>query len=205
LQAIIFLGLTAAAIHGVLWVLVQRYLGWKFSEGAGSLPQGWSAITLSATMTLPLVLLPPLYARFTHSAVVLSGHLPASLCVVFFAGVGHLFLYGSKGTPGARNIILPIGAPPDVYQALKMEFVYALTHFSSIVLVYRLVLNSQPGSLKVPVVFPVVVSTLVWLSAVCISTFLKYPDSLADKGWAEVRGVVHGLMLTIALEGGMLM
>lgn len=208
LQLVIFLGITAAAFHGVLWILTEKAFGWRFGEGEGeSQPQGWPAIALSVTMTIPLVLLPPLYARITRTAVVLPGHSVASWFVVVVAAAGHLFLYGSKALnwQGMRNAILPTGAPPDFRKAAKMELAYALTHFGSIVSVYRVALNSQLGPMKVPVVVPVAISTLVWFSAVCISIFLKYPESLADKGWAEVRGVVHALMLTIALEGGMLM
>jgi hypothetical protein len=34
---------------------------------------------------------------------------------------------------------------------------------------------------------------------------LRYPGSLHDRSWIQVRGVLAGLILSVALEGGMLL
>jgi hypothetical protein len=86
-----------------------------------------------------------------------------------------------------------------------METIYAFTHFCSIVLIYRIVLIARVGPMNASVIFPTLISALVWLSGVGIFLFFTYPNSLDDIKWVEVRGIVHGLMLTVVLEGGMLM
>src|SRR5258708_23881436 len=66
-QAILFIGLAAAAAHGLLWSLAESIFSWHFKAGGGaSLPHGGSAVVLSATMTVPLLYLPALYGRITH-------------------------------------------------------------------------------------------------------------------------------------------
>ena len=206
LQTILFLGLAAAALHGVLWLLAERAFRWNFDAGAESLPHGWSAVALSLTMTIPLVLLPPLYARFTYIQVVPPGHWVAALFVLLFAAVGHVFLYGAKAInfPGIRNILFPLNSAPSRYRALQSEFAYAATHFGSIALVYRVVVWSRVGPLNVATILPALISAIFWFSAVSIFIFL-YPDSLASKEGTGVRGVLNALMLTITLQGGMLM
>jgi hypothetical protein len=206
LQAVLFLGMAAAAIHGVLWALIERGFHWKFGGGGTSLPQGWSAVVLSATMTVPLVLLPPLYSRVTHIQMVLPGHVLAACLVVISAAVGHLFLYGAKSLrfPGIRNLVFPLGSGPNRGRAIAMESIYALTHFSSIVLIYRVVVGSRVGPLNGETFVPVLISASVWLFGTWIFINLKYPDSLTDKTWIEIRGVIHATILAVTLEGGML-
>jgi len=208
LQAVLFVGLAASALHGILWALAERTFHWNFGAGGGdSLPSGWSAVILSLTMTIPLVCLPPLYAWFMHSQLVLPGHVFASFCVVGSAASAHIFLYGAKSInfPGIKNIIFPLNSTVNWRRALLMESVYAAAHFSSVVLVYKVLIESRSGPLTARVVFPVLISAAVWLSGACIFIFLKYPDSLVDKRSVEVRGIIHALMLILTLEGGMLM
>jgi hypothetical protein len=33
---------------------------------------------------------------------------------------------------------------------------------------------------------------------------LRYPGSLTERSWIQVRGVISGMILLVALEGGML-
>jgi len=209
LQTILFIGFVAAAGHAVLWSSAERFMfHTKFGAGGGdSLPEGWSAVVLSLTMTIPLVLLPPLYERVSHSQIVLPRHLYAACFVVVFAAIGHIFLYGAKliHFRGVRNLIFPVGSGPDRRRALLMETIYAATHFGSTVLIYRIMVDARLGSLGAMVVYPSLVSASVWLSGVCVSIFLQYPDSLVDKRSIEVRGIIHALMLVVAVQGGMLM
>ncbi len=208
LLTILFLGLAAAAAHGILWALSERVFHWHFGAGGGtSLPQGWSAVLLSATMTVPLVLLPPLYAWLTHGGFVPRGHLLASCFVVVCAAIAHIILYGAKPIRfiGLKNLIFPLGSPPNRLRALQMESIYAIMHFGSIVLIYRAVVICQAGPLNTTPIFPTLISAAVWFFGVSVFINLKYPESLADRDWIQVRGVIHALMLTVALQGGMLM
>jgi hypothetical protein len=205
-QTILFLGLAAAAAHGVLWAIAQQVFRWKFGAGGGtSLPEGRSAVVLSATMTIPLVLLPSLYTRLTHQSLLVADHKLAAWFVVFFAAIGHIFLYGAKALkfPGMRSLISPLHSRRPWKDAIFMEFVYAVTHFSSIVLVYRLIVRPQHGPLYA--VYVALISAGVWFSCDCVSIFLNYPGSLREKRLIEVRGLINALMLTVTLEGGMLM
>ncbi len=209
LQAILFIGLAAAAAHGLLWSLAESIFGWQFKGGGGaSLPQGPSAVVLSATMTVPLLWLPPLYARMTHTRLVPAQHLLAACLVVLFAALGHLIIYGVDvgrlRFAGVRHFVLPWSLRGNWKRALLMEFLYAATHFSSIVLTYRIVVGSL-RPLGAAIIYAILVPSMVWLFCDYVGIFLNYPGSLTQKRLIEVRGVINALMLTITLQGGMLM
>jgi hypothetical protein len=207
LQVILFLGVAAAAFHGILWLLSERLFHWKFHAGGGALPQGWSAVALSLTMTIPLVVVPPLYSRMAHVTIVQLGHPVAACFVIIVAAVGHVFLYGANliEFKGIRNVVMPLSAVPSRGRAFGMECIYAATHFSSIALVYRVIVQSRVGPLSASMTVPVVISAMVWLSAVSVFIFVRYPDSVSDKSGIEVRGILNALTLTITLQAAMLM
>lgn len=207
LQAILLIGVAVAIAHGLLWALVERLFDWRFGAGGGSsLPYGWSAAVLSLTMTVPLITLPPLYDYLFQSAIVLPGHWLAGCLIVTFSALGHILLYGAKPIHfvGLRNILFPLGVTK-WNRALAMELVYALIHFCSIALLYRIVVYSRIEPLTANTILPVVISGSMWLSGVAIFIFLKYPASLTESKWIEVRGVIHAAMLMLSLTGGMLM
>ena len=206
-QAVLFLGIAVAIAHGLLWLAAERLFDWHFRGGGGtSLPQGWSAVVLSLTMTIPLVVFPLLYERLAHASIVLPGHWLAGCFIIVGSAFGHLLLYGSRAVqfPGFRNLIFPLGVF-EWRRALSMESIYAVVHFSSIVLLYRVVVDSQLAPLTASAVLPALIAGLVWFSSVCIFIFATYPESLVDKKSIEVRGVLHAIMLMITLTGGMLM
>jgi hypothetical protein len=205
LQTILFLGVGAAVLHGILWIFVERACKWTYKEGE-SLPRGWPAVVLSLTMTIPLVSLPPLYARLTDTQIVPEGYLLPAFLIIVCSAAGHIILYGTDAIRfiGIRNIIFPLDSPPSRIRAVGSEIAYASIHFGSIVFVYRLVTESRAGPLSLTVFFPALISALVWLSSVCVFIFV-YPASVTQKGGMELRGVLNGLMLCITLLGGMLM
>lgn len=208
LYTILFLGLMAAVCHGVLWSLVERVLSWSFGAGGGdSLPQGWAAAILSATMTIPLVMVPALYQRVSHNHVLLPRHFVAAIVIIVLAAFAHLWLYGAKAISftGIRNIVFPLGSPPNLGRAILMESIYSVTHFTSIVLPYRIVVGSALNPLDASVLSSTALSALVFFFGVNIFILLRYPDSLVDKTWIQVRGIIAGLLLMVALQGGMLM
>jgi hypothetical protein len=206
-QAILIIGLTAGAAHGVLWTLIEKMFHWSHHEGpASTMPQGWSAALLSATMTVPLVFLPPLYGSLFGIQVVQSGHMFASCSVIAGAAIGHLLLYGIKsiGFPGIRRMIFPADST-SLWRALVMELTYAIVHFASIVLIYRFILNVCFGQPNESIAVPTLLSASLWLLGVTVFYWLKYPDSLTDDKTLEMRRVINGLMLMLTLQGGMLM
>lgn len=208
LYTILFLGLVAAICFGVSWSLVERRFGWSFGAGGGdALPEGLSAVVLSLTLTIPLVLVPPVYQRFVQTPVVPPRHYVAGLAVIILAAIGHLFLYGSRmiGFPGMRTIVFPLGSPAHLGRAVLMEMIYCATHFGTIVLPYRIIVWSQYGHLDASVVLNTALPAVVCFFGITIYILVKYPGSLVDKTWIQVRGVVAGLLLLVTLEGGMLM
>ena len=48
-----------------------------------------------------------------------------------------------------------------------------------------------------------VLSTLLFLFGVSVFILVRFPDSLTDRTWIQVRGVIGGLLLMFALSGGM--
>jgi hypothetical protein len=206
MQAIFMIGILAAIAHAVLWALSERLFGWNFGGGGASLPQGLSAVVLSLTMTIPLIVVPALYERLFHTGIVCPGHWLGGALILVFSAFGHLILYGSKTVQfvGLRNLIFPLDASV-WYRALPMELIYAVVHFSSIVLLYRVVVGAHSGPLTIRALLPAFIACAIWLSAVSIMIFLKYPDSLVDQKWIEVRGVLNAIILMITMAGGMLM
>ena len=208
LFTILFLGLLAAVCHGVAWSLAELWFGWSFGAGGGdALPEGASAVVLSLTMTLSLVLVPPVYQKLAETSVVLPRHYFAAVAVIVLSAFGHLVMYGSRaiGFSGIRNIISPLGAPAHLSRAIFMELIYCVMHFGLIVLPYRVIVWSQFGSLDASVLWSTALAAIVWFFGINIFILLRYPGSLTDKTWIQVRGVIAGLLLVITLDGGMLM
>ncbi len=204
LQAILWIAIAVAMAHSVLWALAERLFGWNFREGI-LLPQGFSAVVLSLTMTAPLIFGPPLYEHLFRTRVIVSRHWVGGALIMVFSALGHLILYGSKTIQfvGFRNLISPLGIPGG-YRALPMELIYALVHFSSIVIVYRIVVGTQSSPLTVRALLPAFIACLIWLSCDSIFIVLKYPASLADGQIILLRGFLNASTLMMTLAGGML-
>ena len=86
-----------------------------------------------------------------------------------------------------------------------MEALYCFVHFGSIVFVYQAAIETRlwPALLAVP--FKTLTAGLVFMCATSGYIMIKYPESLNDPRAVELRGVVSGIALSIALLGGMLM
>src|ERR1700674_5459421 len=66
LATVLILGVCTAIAYGVLWQAFENIFGWKYGAGGhGRLPQGWAAVALSFSVTLPLVLIPLPYQAAT--------------------------------------------------------------------------------------------------------------------------------------------
>jgi hypothetical protein len=207
LYTILFLGLLVAIVHGILWSIIERMFHWDFGAGGGeSLPKGWQAVILSATMSIPLVLLPMFYERLTQTKMLVQGHSLAAIVVAICAALAHLLLYGTTSPyfRGLKNIIFPLEATLNWRRAILMELVYAIIYFGSIVLPYRIIVGFGQGILDFSVIKYTLLSAALFFFGACVFIFVRYPDSLSDKRWIQVRGVVNALVLTVALQGGML-
>jgi DNA-binding winged helix-turn-helix (wHTH) protein len=204
LQPILWIAIAVAMAHSVLWALAERLFGWNFREGI-LLPQGFSAVVLSLTMTVPLIFGPPLYEHLFRTRIIFSRHWLGGALIVVFSALGHLILYGSKTIQfvGLRNLISPLGIPGE-YRALPMELIYAAVHFSSIVLVYRIMVDSQSRRVTMRSLGPTFIACLIWLSCDSIFIVLKYPASLANGQIILLRGFLNASTLMMTLAGGML-
>src|ERR1700730_15371224 len=96
-------GLGAATLHGVLWTRIETTFGSEFGSGGGAtLPTGRDAAILSVTITVPLLIDPPL-AHFSMRAFIDPNsyyilipqlHYVAFLPVVAAFVGRHFLLYG---------------------------------------------------------------------------------------------------------------
>ncbi len=87
-------GFFVAVAQGVLWSVIDRCLGWHIRAGGdGPLAQGWSAVALSFTIWLPVVVLPPLTARRVN--ILESVHSRGAAGALVACTIAHLLLRGT--------------------------------------------------------------------------------------------------------------
>jgi hypothetical protein len=207
-------GLGAAVLHGVLWTIVDINCRWYFGSGGGSrMPTGWEAVLLSVTVTVPLIVVPPISQLLMRLFLdpqsayfnIPARHYLAGIVVIACGAIGHLLLYGGPTFrfSGLKNLIFPIGAPPSRGVAIEMELIYACVHFSSIALVYQLVVHG----IWLPtfaMLFHLVIFAFVWFFFVVVFILLFYPWSLDHSRGREFRGLVSGIVLMVSLTCAML-
>jgi hypothetical protein len=205
LPTILLLGGLAAAAHGILWSLAERGFAWKFGAGARTLPQGWSAALLSLTQTIPLVVVPLAYQQFAGVPITPRRHLLAGACAIAAAVAGNIVMYGtsSRGFRGVRRSISSLRTPLTLKKAVLLEAIWALMHFVCTALVYRLVVAFPTGTVFSVTIAPLLGAVFFFFGIVSF-ILLRFPGSLTERSWIQVRGVVSGLILLVALEGGML-
>jgi hypothetical protein len=103
-------GVATSVVHAVLWRCAEAKFGWDFSAGGrDEPPTGWQAAVLSATITLPLVIIPPLFQLVSGYELFISigAHFWAGFGMIVSGVLGHILLYGTR-TPyyiGLRNAI----------------------------------------------------------------------------------------------------
>jgi hypothetical protein len=205
LYTLLFVGVLAAVAGGILWSGMEKALKWNV--GAGGSNDGLSAAAASMAMTLPLVLVPAVYQYFTKTPLILHRHFIAGAVVVVANALGWLLIFGWKmvGFQGIQEIIEPLPSDRNLWRRLKMELVFTCVNFCSVVLIYRVIVDSQFGALNMAVVKNVLVPATVYFSGMSVFTIVRYPDSIENETWVQIRGVLGGLLLTVTLAGGMLM
>lgn len=205
LNRVLHLAVLSAIFYGVLWSLAERFLGWNYGAGGGDTePSGWSAVALSLSMTLPLAFVPFVYGKVTRVPVIHPLHWRAILFVVLLGAGAHLLMYGTRSRipNGLRHWIAPSRQHPPFPSALLLELVSSLTYFGFIVLPYRLIVDpTEP--LRELILGRTLLSCSVFFFGMTLFIALKYPGSLRDRTWIQVRGIVGGLLMMFCLCGGM--
>ncbi len=201
------LGVLAALVHAALWAITERVFSWKFGAGgSGLLPHGWSAVALSLTVTIPLILIPPAYQAVARQKVTLPNHWVAALFVLPLCALAHVLMYGfpSIGFVGLSQMISPPAGPTTLGAGLARELVYSCTYFALIVFPYRLIVRPASSSIIFDdLLRRTVLPAFVFVFGMMMFILLRYPESLNENTWVQVRGVLSGLFLLSCLCIGM--
>jgi hypothetical protein len=194
------LGLMMSVFHAILWSIAEKVSHWRFGAGGkGILPRGAQAVVLSTTVTVPLLVLPPVYERFTGTVLISADHYfwgwPVS---AVGCALGHLLIYGTR-RPYWRGLRAAIEARTSRVFLLEtiILFLYSYAVVDSVVLAYRLA-TARPGSL----VMAGLASPLVVFFGGLTFKIARYPESISDPAWREVRGVLVGFFVMLSIAGG---
>jgi hypothetical protein len=205
LNRVLHLAVLSAILYGVIWSLAERVFGWNYGAGGGDTePSGWSAIVLSLSMTLPLAFVPFAYGKVVRVTVIHPLHWRAILFVVLLGAGAHLLMYGTKSRipNGIRHRIVPSRQHPPFSSSLLLELVSSITYFVFIVLPYRIIVDpAEP--LRQLILGRTLLSCSVFFFGMTLFIALKYPGSLRDRTWIQVRGIFGGLLMMFCLCGGM--
>jgi hypothetical protein len=145
---VIALGAMAAFFHGIIWVGVEKCFRTNFlaSTFRGA-PRGIQAACLSASLTLPLIVLPAIChwgARLHVLRRPSIAYLFAALAVICGGVIAHLIMYGTNKPPipGVKIIIYPPRKRVTYTAAILTELLYASVYFPLIVVPYRLIMGA---------------------------------------------------------------
>ena len=205
LTIILYLAVLAAISYGILWTVAERVFHWDYGGGSkGKFPAGWSAVVLSLCVTLPLAIVPYAFERFTGTLVLPPMHWRAMLIVVASAAVCHLAIYGTdvERPNGLREKVVPRQQHAPFLRAVTMEAIYGIFFFGFMVLPYRLFVN--PSEPLVPLLIGrELLPFLAFFFGMTLFIGIRYPDSMDDPAWIQVRGIIGGLLTMFCLCGGM--
>ncbi len=204
LYTVLFLGIVAAIVGGIVWSLLERAFQWKI--GAGGTNEGWSAVAASTCTTLPLIMAPLIYQRLAQVHLVPPRHIIAGAIIVVTNALGWVIIFGWKrfSFRGLKEIIEVAESRHIWLRGVLMEFGWALMNFLSVVLLYRIIVESQYGPLGASTILKTAISALVFWSGMSFFRLVRI-ESQYDPAWIQVRGVVGGLFLLITMTGGILM
>jgi hypothetical protein len=205
LNVVLHLAVLSAIAYGVFWAIVELLFDWKYGAGGNqTVPFGWSAVVLSLCMTLPLAFVPLLYQKLSGVPLLLPSHWRAIFVVILLAAGGHLLIYGteSKVANGLRQRIIPARKHIPFASALLMEVVYSITYFGFIVLPYRMIVKPTEPFREL-ILGRTLLPCLVFFFGMTLFIGLKFPGSLRDPTWIQVRGIIGGLLMMFCLCGGM--
>jgi len=138
-----------------------------------------------------VIVLPPLHWR-------------AIFLVILGGACAYLLMFGtsSKVPNGLRHRLIPDEKSTPFARGLVQEALFTTFIIGLIVLPYRIVVN--PNEPLPELIFGrFVLPWLVYFTVMAIFIALKYPGSLRDSTWIQVRGIVAGLLVMFSLCGGM--
>jgi hypothetical protein len=84
-----------------------------------------------------------------------------------------------------------------------LEAIWALMHFVCTAFVYRLVVALPTGTVLSVTIAPALGAMFFFFGIVSF-ILLRFPGSITERSWIQARGVISGIILLVALEGGML-
>ena len=202
LNVVVHLGGLTAIGYFILWALAERIFGWEYGSGGGdSLPTGWSAIVLSLSATLPVVLIPPFYQAVTRINVLPPFHWRASIIMIFLGIFSHLLMYGTSSN-GIRQRYAPTGDYSTFYIAVLLEAIYTTVYFGFIVFPYRFI--AQPADSVITLLLKrTLLPAFFYFSCMLLFSALKYPGSLHNRTWIQVRGFLAGILMMFCFCAGM--
>lgn len=207
IAVVVFVGIVAGSLHGIFWSRVEGSLGWRFGAGGGDqLPSGFSAIVLSVTLTLALFLAPGLVdllgEALTDRRFLPTGHWLYGWVIFPGGAFGHLLMYGAEsfGVKGLRQRLMPPVGDVGLPRAFGVEVLYGLVYFSTIAVPYRFAASVSSETL----LLRPTIGAVLFMIAMAGFILVRYPASLEDATWVQVRGFFAGFVLATTLAGGML-
>ena len=205
LFAVLFLGVVAAILYGLLWTAFEKLFGWDFGAGGKRrLPQGWSAIALSLSVTLPLALLPLPYQRATGLLLIGEprSHWIGASVLVLAGVVSHLLMYGAGQFPGVRRELMPPQKNSAWTRAIIMALIFALVYFTLFVLPYRAIIEGSQISIQGTLLHRTTLPALAFFFGMVFFISVK-PESLREARYIELRGFLSALLMMGCLCAGM--
>ena len=209
---IIHLALFILFLFGLFWSIVQKLFNWNYDTGQyGNLPHGVSAFFLSLSMTTAIMLAPFLYGKLTNKNHITKAHWIACIALIFVNSLTSLILYGIQNFPGTVNLILPL------YMVLNKSVSYSnstlllrqtaneLTNaFLNVGFSVMIYLSVMKISLKkinlsnIDIALCTSICVLITFLPIELFIFLKYPESLINSTWINVRGIAASVSMSVS-------
>ncbi|MEY3788917.1 MAG: hypothetical protein RLZ75_3125 [Pseudomonadota bacterium] len=198
--------------YGLIWLITQKIYDWIFDTGAeGILPHGYSAMWLSLSLTIPVLVIPAIYQVITGDLIIQKGHLIAGTTMVAINILTNLLLYGVSEYNGTVNLLVPLREILDkviVYPAshiFKMqtlnELVNAFVNVGMTIFSYHIVIRLKNGEYSLvngTMLVTVLIGCFITFLPIELYVLIKYPDSLIDSKWINVRGIVASVSMSAA-------
>lgn len=199
------LGLAAGIAHALLWADIENWFGWTFGAGgSGAMPSGFSAVALSLSLTFPLAFVPLLAQKLMSQQLIPPDYMRGALALLISGCLGHIVMYGlSTKWRGLRSMIIPTNRPIGFSRLVFSEIVYALIYFGLMGISFRAF--SQP-SIAWPDIeaVGVIAAAALWFILIMSGfSYARYPNSLNDPTWVQVRGFLSGQVLSVCLVAAM--
>jgi hypothetical protein len=195
---------SAAICHGLAWVLTERVTGWRYKVGPRT-PKGSSAVILSLSLTIPVVVVPVVYQAMFGTIVVPPRHAHGAIFSLVGGASAYVILFGTRkrSFPGVRTSILRSLPVRPLRGEVLATAAYAAVLIPLVAVPYRLVVYEPTLSLaSQPALFlgsPLLASAFTFG---CIAAYVLVVQPTAqllkDTTWIHVRGFVAGIITVLA-------